>query len=261
MAAAVLALALPAFSQVPCGQAAAPCRVQPPRQPYSAEFRITRVQTLANGTTITHVTTESRARDSQNRIMNSNTATQGSAGQPTFTFFNVYDPTDHSNAHWDNRTKTARITKMPAPGCRSSAPDTAVNSASVVPPRNQPAGVVGSVFGVASASSIPGRPAREMKREDLGTSTIMGVEARGARFTQSIPTGEIGNDQPLERITERWNAPSLGLALREVIDDPRMGKTTREVVNLSLSEPDPATFQPPEGYEVVTETMPQMPCQ
>jgi hypothetical protein len=46
-----------------------------------------------------------------------------------------------------------------------------------------------------------------------------------------------------------------------VTDDPRTGKRTRELVELSQSEPDPATFQPPEGYEVVTQELHEVPCQ
>jgi len=38
-----------------------------------------------------------------------------------------------------------------------------------------------------------------------------------------------------------------GLLVRDVRDDPRSGKTTKELTNLSQSDPDPATFQPPAG--------------
>ncbi|MGA7339808.1 MAG: hypothetical protein WBE72_03385 [Terracidiphilus sp.] len=37
--------------------------------------------------------------------------------------------------------------------------------------------------------------------------------------------------------------------------------SARELVSLDLSEPHPSVCQPPEGYEVVTEEMHQVPCQ
>jgi hypothetical protein len=49
--------------------------------------------------------------------------------------------------------------------------------------------------------------------------------------------------------------------LREVYDDPRTGRRTREVVGLTIGEPDLSLFQPPEGYEVVNEEMREVPCQ
>lgn len=111
---------------------------------------------------------------------------------------------------------------------------------------------------IVAPRSAPMRPVRE----DLGTDTIMGVEVRGTRITITTPVGRIGNDQPLVRTEERWSAPSLGgLTLRDINNDPQSGKSTRELVNLDLSEPDPSTFQPPEGYEVVTEEMHQVACQ
>jgi hypothetical protein len=94
--------------------------------------------------------------------------------------------------------------------------------------------------------------------EDLGTMTIQGVEARGQRWTTTIPVGEIGNDQPLVQTQEDWCVPSLRLAVRTLSDDPRMGKRTTELVKLDQGEPDSALFLPPEGYEVVTEEM--VPC-
>jgi hypothetical protein len=97
-------------------------------------------------------------------------------------------------------------------------------------------------------------------REDLGADTIMGVQVRGSRSTVTTPAGAMGNDQPLVSTNEIWMAPSLGMVLRSISDDPRMGKTDREVVSVDLNSPDPALFQPPAGYELVTEEMQPVAC-
>jgi len=50
-----------------------------------------------------------------------------------------------------------------------------------------------------------------------------------------------------------------GLVLRSVTDDPQTGKVDDELVNISLAEPDAASFEPPEGYEIVNREM-KAPC-
>jgi hypothetical protein len=107
----------------------------------------------------------------------------------------------------------------------------------------------------------PASGERNMVREDLGADTIMGVAVRGSRTTITTSAGAMGNDQPLVSTDEIWMAPSLGLVLRSTNDDPRMGKTNLEAVSLDLNPPDPALFQPPAGYELVTEEMQPVACQ
>ena len=98
------------------------------------------------------------------------------------------------------------------------------------------------------------------KIADLGSISIQGVEAHGRRITRTIAVGEVGNDQTIVAYEENWIAPSLGLELRQNTEDPRTGKRTRELVNLTLEEPDPSLFQPPAGYNVTTEEMHQVDC-
>jgi hypothetical protein len=46
----------------------------------------------------------------------------------------------------------------------------------------------------------------------------------------------------------------LHLTLMSINDDPRTGRTTMEVEDLSRTEPDPSLFAPPEGYTVEDQT-------
>jgi hypothetical protein len=55
-------------------------------------------------------------------------------------------------------------------------------------------------------------------------------------------------------------SPTLHLVLKQVRNDPRMGKMTREAVSVTIGEPDLSAFQPPEGYEVVTDEMHPFAC-
>ncbi len=93
-------------------------------------------------------------------------------------------------------------------------------------------------------------PHDEYKTEDLGTRTIAGVVTHGTRTTRTIPVGEEGNELPLITVHEEWRAPDVGLMLR-IIDDPRRGRTTTEVEEMTRGEPDASLFAPPPGYKVV----------
>jgi hypothetical protein len=50
--------------------------------------------------------------------------------------------------------------------------------------------------------------------------------------------------------TENWSSQLLGIQLRYISDDPRTGKSTIEVTDIRQTDPDPALFKAPEGYEV-----------
>ncbi len=66
------ALSLTAFVIPALGQATGSSRTPVQHPPFTAEFKMTSVQTLSDGTTITRETTEVQARDSSSRSMTSN---------------------------------------------------------------------------------------------------------------------------------------------------------------------------------------------
>jgi hypothetical protein len=91
----------------------------------------------------------------------------------------------------------------------------------------------------------------EYKREDLGVRTIAGVEAHGTRTIQTIPPGDEGNELALVITHETWTAKDPGLVVMAIDDDPRRGRSTYEVEELTVGEPDAALFAAPPGYKVV----------
>ena len=230
---------------------------QNPPQPYTAEFKITTVRTLANGTTLTRESTETRAVDRDGRAMTMTKEAPLSADQAAVTRVHVQDPVEGMNSNWDSQQSKATIVKAPPADQHQGCWATESGryhwrfGAGAQPRQATP---------VKNAAAIPpARPKPEVV--DLGNTTIEGVEAHGTRTTYTIPAGEIGNDAPLLRTYESWWGTTFGLLLREVNDDPESGKRTREVVSLSLGDPDPALFQPPEGYEVKTETAHPVACE
>jgi len=234
--------------------------------PYTAQFKIVSEQTLANGTTITRESTETQAVDSQGRRL-SVVSTQATGQMPEHSTFHVFDPVTKTNTNWTSVSKTATVQKMPQaePGqartCWATGNST-VASAIVSGERSEGASTtVGTISSGTDVQMVRARPAvNETKNENLGKQVFQGVEATGRRTTVTTPAGAIGNDAPLVRTTEVWNARSIGLTVRTVSDDPQTGKRTKDLVELNQSEPDPAMFQPPEGYEIRTVEFHEIPC-
>jgi len=205
-------------------------KVQAAKAPYTAEYKITHVQTLADGTTIIRETTEVKALDSQGRRMTATTIT--SADRAPTTHVMVYDPVARAQTFWHSPGKVAHVLQM--------SPTAAERHCLTI---------------TRDDVSVVSGPKAKYTSEDLGTESIQGIEARGRRRTTTIPAGAMGNDAPLVSTADTWTALAVGLnglVVREVRDDPRQGKTTRELTNLTQGDPDPSTFQPPEGYEIVT---------
>ena len=79
---------------------------------------------------------------------------------------------------------------------------------------------------------------------------IGGLTARGSRTTRTVPAGEEGNDQPLMVVNETWRSAEYDLLLYAMQDDPRHGRTTMELEELNLAEPDRGLFLPPADYTI-----------
>jgi hypothetical protein len=255
---AIAGLALPSAGQAVSGRATNVTTGNSSnvaRLPYTAEYKITHVRILANGSTITNESTKVEALDTQGRMLNSRTSVPVSENQKATTLVSIYDPVAHTFTNWSVPGEQATVLKMAEPGATRTpcAPTAATTPGSTT---GAAAGVVGSVFtsSAAGTSSATGVRRKPPVVEDLGTETIQGVEARGRRTTFTTPVGMIGNNEPLVRTSEAWFGTEPGLRsliARQITDDPQMGKTTTELTSFTQGEPDASLFQPPSEYEIV----------
>jgi hypothetical protein len=251
---AVGSLALPGFGQVSVSSLGTGSSA---RQPYTAQFKITSERTLANGTTITHESTELDAVDVEGRHLTV-TTNPATGEMPERTVYHVFDPVARTNATWSVPGKVADVTNMAPPlqpgQRRESCVTTSTAAVSASAGRTDGISVVaGGIGGGSTAPTVQTRTAnQESTRENLGTQEIQGVLAKGTRTTSTTPAGAVGNDAPLVRTSEIWVAQSPRIIVREMTDDPQSGKRTKELVELRQEGPDPASFQPPEGYEIRT---------
>jgi len=195
--------------------------------PYSATAITESVQTLPNGARITHKTTASIYRDSEGRTRREMTLDRigpfATADEPAQMIF-INDPVAGVLYILDQRNHTARKMANDRPSRRSPserAPERAHEKA----------------------------PA-EGKTESLGKQVIEGVEAEGVRSVITIPEGRIGNDRPIEIVSERWDSSELQTVVLSKHNDPRFGESVYRLTNINRAEPAQTLFEVPADYKV-----------
>jgi len=202
--------------------------------PYSATAVTESTQTLSNGARITHKTTASIYRDSEGRTRREMTLDRvgpfATADEPTQLIF-INDPVAGVHYILDQRSHTAR--KMAAP------PDDRT-------PRRPPSERASEKSPERAHGKAPG----ESKTESLGKQAIEGVEAEGVRSVITIPEGRIGNDRPIEIVSERWDSSELQTVVLSKHNDPRFGETVYRLTNINRAEPAQALFEVPADYKV-----------
>ncbi|HYG08642.1 MAG TPA: energy transducer TonB [Pyrinomonadaceae bacterium] len=87
-------------------------------------------------------------------------------------------------------------------------------------------------------------------RESLGKQMIEGVEAEGTRTTLTFPAGMMGNERPINVVSERWYSPELQTVVMTKHSDPRFGETSYRLTNINRSEPARTLFEVPSDYTV-----------
>ena len=240
--------------------------------PYSADAVTETIQTLGDGNRIINRITSSVFRDSEGRTRREQTlkgfGVFGKGEEPLQTTF-INDPVAGVTYALDSRSHTAhksvpfrfelggkpgvegqqfefkieRGTAAAAGGPARSMILTAPSSVDHVTVRAEAGGPGTYVFKTA-----PG--ADNQVKQELGKQVIEGVEAEGTRTTITIPAGEIGNERPIEIVTERWYSPELQLVVMSRHSDPRTGETTYKLTNINRAEPAKSLFEVPAGYTV-----------
>ena len=251
--------------------------------PYSADAMTEHVQVLSDGNRIVNKFTSTVYRDGEGRTRREQTlkglGVLGTGQEPLRTIF-INDPVAGVTYSLDSRSHTA-VKSMPfklewaskglvggdgegqryefkvAPGGNTGT--MILTAPAGTPPPNARIAVERTEhFSIATAGSAGanyvfrksvGPNANEVK-ENLGKQVIEGVEAEGTRTTVTIPAGEIGNERPIEIVSERWYSPELQLVVMTRHSDPRSGETTYKLTNINRSEPAKSLFEVPSDYTV-----------
>jgi len=222
--------------------------------PYSAQSVTEFTQTLADGNRIHRTTSGSIARDSEGRTRREQTlsgigpmASTGEAMKSvtindpvTGTSYSL-EPNSHAAhvMHYTafNTTYNVRVNKDG--GEKVAAEKMALDKAKAE---------------MMVKMKVRSRgPEPNTKSEDLGTQVMEGVTVEGKRVTRTIPAGEIGNERPLEIVTESWFSPELQVVVMSRTSDPRSGDSVYKLTNVSRAEPDRSLFEVPADYHVSEE--------
>ncbi|MDQ5844296.1 MAG: hypothetical protein M3539_03290, partial [Acidobacteriota bacterium] len=199
--------------------------------PYSAQAVTESVHTLSDGNRITNKSTAVIYRDSEGRTRREQTLKSigpyANAGEPSQTIF-ISDPVAGTSYTLDPRAQVAR--KMPPLRFKVMGPHAATDGQKqkkvriMTDPMKEGSENEETKYRIAIESNdklhkkhietgvaMGWLDARNpsARKESLGKQNIGGVEAEGTRSTVTIQAGEIGNERPIEIVSERWYSPEL----------------------------------------------------
>jgi hypothetical protein len=200
----------------------------PPKRnaPFMAIAKTLWVETLPDSSTVTHQNERVVARDIDGRIFQERRTfipVPNPDNEQTIAYMNVYsDPLKHTLANCNPNLK-------------------ACNLFDYFDPVNAPE---------APAGLQPDKRTY-LTRENLGMDIFDDQEVQHSRETFWFFSQTIGNTKTILRTVEYWYSPQLGVNLQVKRHDPRDGDQTLWLTDLTLSAPDPTTFDIPQGYKII----------
>lgn len=184
-------------------------------QPYAADTLTVTTQVLADGNRIERRAQGSVARDSAGNIRR--VQSLSGLGRATDTrIITIVAPAERVQYRLDEARSVAYRLHLPP-------------AAAVPPQRKLSAGLA-------------------VKSEAIGSRVIDGINADGTRTTITLPPGNVGNERPIEIVTERWYSEELQLVLQTRRVDPRVGETVYRLINFTREEPPRHLFEVPADY-------------
>ena len=255
--------------------------------PYSADAITTQTQILGDGTRIERAVTAKVYRDGMGRLRREQTVlglaslAPAADGQRVIT---IMDPVERVTITLDERTRTAR--RLPGIGLQLTSPGAGLqlNNGAVfyfrqndgksgafatrrlerATPFTDDSLLLGDAADAlrqlndrlnrtaAEAQGRGGRGAAGARDRSvvtqLGTRQMEGLTVTGRRMTETIPTGEIGNDRPIEIVDEVWESSQLQVVVSLRHSDPRTGTLEYRLASVVLGEPPADLFTVPPGY-------------
>ena len=238
--------------------------------PYSAQAVTEMIQTLADGNRIVRRSNALVYRDSEGRTRREQSINGvgafAASGEVQQTIF-INDPVAQVNYILNTKNRTARKMDLNMTGFsigRKKIAEAKARTDEKTTDAPHPEHRVEIARGGTFEMRVPGpggigfgpsmeRTALESKnakKESLGKQNIEGVEAEGTRYTITIAAGEIGNEAPINIVSETWYSAELQTVVMSRHSDPRMGENTYRLTNINRSEPPHALFELPSDYTI-----------
>jgi hypothetical protein len=185
-------------------------------QPYTADTLTVTTQLLADGTRIERRAHGSVARDSKGSIRRVQSLSGLGGSVDATRIVTIVSPAERVQYRLDEARSVAYRLHLPP-------------AAASPPQRKLSAGLA-------------------VKSEEIGSRVIEGVKADGTRTTITLPTGNVGNDRPIEIIAERWFSQELQVVMQTRRVDPRVGETVYQLIGIKREEPPRDLFEVPADY-------------
>ena len=241
--------------------------------PYSAQAVTESVQVFADGNRIVRKNTAAVYRDGEGRTRRDqqvgNIGAYAMAGDPAQTIF-INDPVANVNYILDPRSRIARKMtftsveefrdgfkagvsiqgKAPTTVEEKQALETAVAQAAESDATRRRRPMAKDQVWIEAAGAAGSFSKKEPKVESLGKQMVEGIEAEGTRTTITIAAGEIGNELPMNIVSERWYSSELQQVVMSKHTDPRFGESTYRLTDINRSEPARSLFEVPSDYTV-----------
>jgi hypothetical protein len=196
-----------------------------PVNPFTGTVNVERSSVQKDGQIMKSKTAREIGRDSRGRIFNQiRTLVPASSNEPPQVVgAHIYDPETRTSIMVNDRQHTFRKNTV-----------------------NRPPEAVPPSF-LSASSGLNTLPQNQFtKEEDLGNKVIEGLTVHGVRQTQTIPSENGGKDVVIT--DEYWYSEDLRINLVLKHNDPRTGGVVMTVTGVNRSEPDPARFEIPAGY-------------
>jgi TonB family protein len=186
--------------------------------PFSARVLLELTETLPDGTTATHKTFNTIARDSQGRTRNEVRFWNPSNGsEPNLNYGTLYEPSSHVRTYIYPGTHFAREFVVSL--------DSSIGEQT------------------STDSSVP-----PVQKEDLGVNSRDGLRLVGSRETVIYPSGNSASPESITVTKEIWYSPELQIVFSIKRTDPRIGTQTVVVTDLKREEPSASLLLVPPEY-------------
>ena len=200
-----------------------------PNAPFQADVVVTLMQTLSDGNVLNREIRGKVQRDGAGRFrwQGADTTGDGKVKPDGWAQSIVVDPVAKRTLMWTSLSKDIRAGPV----------------------------VEGSRISLEYASYNDGREhlrkdiPDDVTSKDLGTKKISGLVCMVTLVTTIVPVGKMGNEKPIVITDESWHSVDLQMVVERMVKDPLIGTRRVEFQNITRSEPEPSTFQPPDGYK------------
>jgi len=223
-------------------------------RPFTAEAVVETDQTLADGSHVTGRESLTAARDSQGRTYREEIPGTPARGRSAPKAVYISDPVAKVN-YFLGPDHVAHKTPMHSLAAQAGEATILTNGASARLSLQTFATGYGGGKGPVQMGAQTAQPAQQLApgaldTEQLGSQVITGFMVGGTRATLTIPAGQVGNQNPLVIVSERWYSQDLEATVLAKQSDLRFGVSSYQLSNVQQIEPPATLFQIPSGYTI-----------